>query len=417
MHRLLLAGVLSIDVVLGGCAVIDTYSSRAIAYNLEAEQTQNQALLLNIVRSYLHRPMQFTAIQSILGINGGTAGLNIDFPIGRNSSTGLTVGGATGSLTTSTNFTIPVLDTQEFYQGILTPIPPMLVDYYLHAAYPKDLTVNLIFEKIGVKVIDSRCRPSSHLSSCERTFHNNPEQPENIALFQALASYLLDLQLSTEPIRQGAAASTSGAEAKPQYPYRICFSPRTRVKNDLVDPAALCGATQSATMSKVGDETMLQPITFSKELAADMLAIVDRLGDHARYAESIRHFEGREVSITLQTRSTSGIFRYLGQLIRSEQDGFPISLFPPRPTRRTIPCWIEPAGEAGCKPIFTVNSIASGDAALTSISYAGAIYSVPASPDASLSPDVLSFLKELLAMMTSAKTLPASTIFTISPPR
>jgi hypothetical protein len=417
MHRLLITGALFIHVVLGGCAITDSYSPRAIAYNLEAEQAQNQALLLNIVRSYLHRPMQFTAIQSILGINGGTAGLNIDVPIGRNSSTGLTVGGATGSLTTSTNFTIPVLDTQEFYQGILTPIPPMLVDYYLHAAYPKDLMFNLIFEKIGVKVIDSRCRPSSHLLTCERTFRNNPQQPENIALFQVLASYLLDLQLSTEPIKPGTASLTSGSDAKLQSPYRICFSPRTRASNELVDPGALCGATQSATTNKVGDATMLQPIKFSRDLAANMLTVVDRLGDQARYAESIRHFEGREVSITLTTRSTAGIFRYLGQLIRADQDGVSITLFPPTLERRSIPCWIEPAGETGCKPIFTVKSIAMGEAALTAISYAGAIYSVPASPDASLAPDVLSFLKELLAMMTSAKTLPASSILSISPPR
>jgi len=69
--------------------------------------------------------------------------------------------------------------------------------------------------------------------------------------------------------------------------------------------------------------------------------------------------------------------------------------YPPKLERRSIPCWNEPAGETGCEPILTVKSIAIGKAALTSISYAGAIYSVPASPDASLSPDVLSFLEEL----------------------
>jgi hypothetical protein len=39
-----------------GCTVIDHYSGRAIEYNLEAEQAQEQALLLNIIRASQRRP-------------------------------------------------------------------------------------------------------------------------------------------------------------------------------------------------------------------------------------------------------------------------------------------------------------------------------------------------------------------------
>ena len=63
------ACMIAVSVVsgLGGCTIVDQFSSRAVNYNLEAEQAQEQALLLNIVRASLRRPMQFTSLQSITG--------------------------------------------------------------------------------------------------------------------------------------------------------------------------------------------------------------------------------------------------------------------------------------------------------------------------------------------------------------
>ena len=52
---------------LAGCAIVDKYSERAVEYNLQAEKTQQQNLLLNIVRASLRRPMQFTGLTSITG--------------------------------------------------------------------------------------------------------------------------------------------------------------------------------------------------------------------------------------------------------------------------------------------------------------------------------------------------------------
>src|SRR5437763_16596944 len=57
------------------CAVIDSYSGRAVDYNREAEQAQEEVLLLNIVRASLRRPMQFTGLQSITGAASVTGSL------------------------------------------------------------------------------------------------------------------------------------------------------------------------------------------------------------------------------------------------------------------------------------------------------------------------------------------------------
>src|SRR5262249_8970124 len=113
--------------VLFGCAVVDSYSGRAVDYNREAEQATEQALLLNVVRASLRRPMQFTSLQSITGsanvsgsVTGGGAGTRQTpyvslFPqtvIPSNTNTALSalsVGNASGtaSLSGSATFTVP----------------------------------------------------------------------------------------------------------------------------------------------------------------------------------------------------------------------------------------------------------------------------------------------------------------------
>src|SRR5580704_2005506 len=62
--------------VLAGCTVVDRFSGRAVEYNLQAEQAQEQALLLNIIRASMRRPMQFTSLQSITGTASASANIS-----------------------------------------------------------------------------------------------------------------------------------------------------------------------------------------------------------------------------------------------------------------------------------------------------------------------------------------------------
>src|ERR1700748_2482557 len=150
---------------LAACAVVDQYSGRAVMYNLQAEQAQEQALLLNVVRASLRRPMQFTGLQSITGTANAsgsvTAGgsssvqkplISLFGPSPPRSRTlvasiaGATVGG-TGTISGGPTFSVPVLDTQEFYQGFLTPISGQLLDLYIQYGYPRDGIFHVMIEK------------------------------------------------------------------------------------------------------------------------------------------------------------------------------------------------------------------------------------------------------------------------------
>jgi hypothetical protein len=228
---------------LTSCAVVDQYSGRAVAYNLEAEQAQEQSLLLNVVRATLRRPMQFSTVSSITGAASATGGVgytapvNIPFrPITNGSSIAafpaLNTWSMSAGMSGGPTFTVPVLDTQEFYEGIMKPIPGAMYDLYNQGEYPRDLLFNLFVQKI-VMTLDrpdcvnpgfedsvsesglvkskstnpklrtraptrSETRPNS-ASDCEFVFHNTVGDELELELFQALGDYLMFLGLSTEP--------------------------------------------------------------------------------------------------------------------------------------------------------------------------------------------------------------------------
>jgi uncharacterized membrane protein YgcG len=196
-------------VTLVGCAVVDQYSGRAVAYNVEAENAQEQAILLNIIRASLRRPMQFTTVSNIVGTAtasgnvGYTAPVNIPFRPAVFGSSGiapipslLNAWSFGGSMSGGPTFTVPVLDTQEFYQGILRPIPTQLWDLYLHQGYSQNLLFNLFVERIVIR--KQSCESFRHGVTCELPIENYATEDAEIDLFQIFANYLIWLGLSTE---------------------------------------------------------------------------------------------------------------------------------------------------------------------------------------------------------------------------
>jgi hypothetical protein len=207
MARWLAGAIAAMSLI--GCAVVDQYSGRAVAYNVEAEHAQGQALLLNIVRAYLRRPMQFTTVSNIVGTAtatgnvGYTAPVNIPFRPAVNGPTGIATfpsilnsWSISGSMSGGPTFTVPVLDTQEFYNGLLRSIPPQLWNFYEQQGYERGLLFNLFVDSLVMR--KSGCEKVDHNELCEIVIHNDIEDAEEIQLFQTAAEYLLSLGLTTE---------------------------------------------------------------------------------------------------------------------------------------------------------------------------------------------------------------------------
>jgi hypothetical protein len=191
--------------ILCNCALVDQYADRATTYNLEAEQAQEKTILLNIIRASLRRPLQFTTVTSILGSTSATGSGGYSAPVaapfrssgGAGSYPSLTTWTAGASLSGSETFTVPVLDTQEFYQGILKPIPSQYYDLLVQQRYPGDLLFNLFMQKVVMRKTGPTCA-GNHTEYCEHTFINYVSRDENIDEFQTFAHFLLRAGLTTE---------------------------------------------------------------------------------------------------------------------------------------------------------------------------------------------------------------------------
>jgi hypothetical protein len=272
-----------------GCAVVDQYSGRAVVYNIEAEHAQEQALLLNIVRAYLRRPMQFTTVSSITGSASASGSVQYTTPVHvpfRPITNGTSIAGfptlpswtLNGSMSGGPTFTVPVLDTQEFYQGLLTPVPAQIWDLYIQNSYPRDLLFNLLVQKMVIRRAGTAdCPPSNHERQCELVLQNYVGEDAEIELFQIFSDYLLAYGLTTEPDKkpdapfplkgaynvnlkmlgpaagssessgsQGSASSSSSSGGSGPKPYALCFAPRDPGMRGCVLPNSLCGVPQKS---------------------------------------------------------------------------------------------------------------------------------------------------------------------------
>jgi hypothetical protein len=213
-----------------GCAVVDDFSTRAVDYNLEAEQVQEQTMLLNVVRASLRRPMQFTSLQSITGTASVSGNGTLSFPFGPAGhrppkSLSPDVLGLSGTVSGGPSFIVPVLDTQEFYEGILNPISLQIFDYYLEQGFPPDVLFDLFVSKVVVTWVrdsaprgtgtgpDANCAKStsnannggvsltgdSEAPTCiDVTYLNTVANDADFDQFQAIVDLLFAEGLSTE---------------------------------------------------------------------------------------------------------------------------------------------------------------------------------------------------------------------------
>ena len=63
-----------------------------------------------------------------------------------------------GFSSVSPTYTVSVLNTKEFYQGILTPIPMKSLSYYINIGFPKYPLLTLVVSQIEFGPRDARRR-------------------------------------------------------------------------------------------------------------------------------------------------------------------------------------------------------------------------------------------------------------------
>jgi hypothetical protein len=434
---------------LTACAVVDQYAGRAVVYNLQAEQAQEQALLLNVVRASLRRPMQFTGLQSITGtasasgsITGGGSSTRqspyislFGLPPASSSSllSSVVAGniGGSASIGGGPTFSVPVLDTQEFYRGFLNPISGQALDLYFQYGYPRDVLFNIMIQKIIIKRLDGGCRVEVHTPECEMTIRNYAPEDVSLKLFQGIMGYLIRLGLSTEPIIEPASKQKGSTDAKVEADERsfgFCFAPRDASAYRHINRHVLCGhpaAGLQLKASEIGRKALISgvplPKAFIDKLYAD--TIEPRLSSDARADgfRSIRAFGGKNVSISFNTRSIEGILYYLGEVVRrqahpeSGQSSSPVQVRvgPPQNPFPIQSCPFEGNIDGyRCTDLFVLEEGVSDPKGI-SVDYEGEHYTISSDTGSSWTMPVFDIVKQLQALNTSAKQLPASNLISV----
>jgi len=147
---------------LAGCAAGDRFAGRVSTYNSEAEKAQDQAILLNVLRAAKRRPLSFTELQNVTssGTPSGSIGFNV--PLAQNGGATASAFNPTLALSGGPTLSAGFINTQEFYQGMLKPVPISTIDLFIQRGIPPGLLFNLLFSRIIVKRIhDTSLDPSA----------------------------------------------------------------------------------------------------------------------------------------------------------------------------------------------------------------------------------------------------------------
>jgi hypothetical protein len=146
--------------------------------------------------------------------------------------------------------------------------------------------------------------------------------------------------------------------------------------------------------------------------------------DRALGFRKIRAFGGKNVSISFNTRSIEGILYYLGEVVRRSHhpeagqspDPVEVRVGPPQnkfPQRRCpFPEGVTVIDGFRCTKLFVVDE-GGGDAHGISVEYAGARYSISSDTSGTWTMPVFDIVKQLQAVNTSAKQLPASNLISV----
>lgn len=418
---------------LASCAIVDKYSSRATNYNLEAEQVLDQGVLLNVVRASERRPMQFTTLATISGSASSQTGVSFSIPFG-DRVTGANVFSPSSNLTVGTQaFVVNVLDNVEFYRGLYAPIPWQIIDYYYHTRFPRLLLFNLFIDQIVVRRIDCDPNPGPN---CEITLRNYPGDRDDIETFQIFVQYLAALGMKTETLKPGRWVD-SGKEYDPGI-YRFCFAPDDsgylarytggpgRCGSNPVRPGAdpKKGSKQNTIV-----EGPLRGVALSPELIKKLQSIEGTGHDW-------RNFQGKALSLSFYLRSPGSMIYYVGELLRrqiktdrltgAEQRVIQVmtgtkllhKFYLASCVGDLIPSGLGPSVVPRDEPLKCENVFVadrdSGPGAFLSVEYDGHRYSIPRDEErAGRSMQVISVIRQLMALLVSAKTLPATNVISV----
>ena len=132
---------------LGGCSLSPLMNADVIDYFKVNDLAANRIILLNVLRAKDGAPLHFSELSLVRGQISANATAGITFPFGptmhatvqpRNLAT------VTSSVSSSPSFDVGSLDTQDFTKGVMAPIAPATVSFFLNEGIDDHLVLLLL---------------------------------------------------------------------------------------------------------------------------------------------------------------------------------------------------------------------------------------------------------------------------------
>jgi hypothetical protein len=432
--------------VVSACAYAPTERivNNANDYNLAVERTNNQMLLLNILRASQRRPMYFTAVSTLRGsITTEFRSGDITIPFGPGPDPAGKRYQAAPGVTFQTNpqFDVGVLDSERFYRGLLSAVSPDLARYYIDQGWPPELLIHLLIRRIDI---------GGH------SFVNLPEEPAEVIRFQNVARFLFscaadgghiqcDFKSSTfrdvgPPVEESAISSIQDVVAIDQAGFSLREVPSpVPCENALDKSAPRKGNITSANCKRyfqlsTRDEDSLR-LDSDQAGAVEGITLQDcdengRLTLHILTTPSKRLDGGRRCAIHL--RSPEAMLYYLGEIARIQVDAETRQLWMHKRSKLTATDWPddEPnvyihARDTCSVPLFRLQRGSRTDSAIE-VLYEDQRYIVPKDRaygaagrcGKSRSMHALSLVHQVLSLQKSREDLPTTqTVNVIGPTR
>ena len=156
--------ILTALLTLGGCSEIDAIDSRAQTMNESVASYYSEAILLNVIRASRSEPLSFVSLSGLTGHNTITG--NVGLPaitIGPHTppvaptpvpARNYVFGPNTVSKSVGNDFNANVVDDSATYAGLLAPINPATIGFFINQGYSRELLFFLFVDRFRLLNLD-----------------------------------------------------------------------------------------------------------------------------------------------------------------------------------------------------------------------------------------------------------------------
>lgn len=429
--------------LLSSCTVADQYGSRAIDYNKEASKSRSSTIVLNVLRAAYRQPLQFTDLSTVTGTASasGTLGAAIPQQIAGPILTAPSFLNLSPSATLSggPQFGIANQNTQEFYQGIQSPLEPQIFASYLASGVPLKILIPLFVSEIEIEDPKQNRRV---------TIRNNANSEGGYRNFNNAVNNLIDSGLDIEPIvrtdllndaitpqaagsAQVVASQINAASAAGSTVLPVKTSKSGPGRFELVKSKGdwrFCFNLNEVRPFDYGDVTFspLRPTRLPKTLqinyaygvpTVSVLVTPEFQCGSQNYSSNQNSVKSRvSANLKFTYRSLEGLLLYLGDLVRTDLG---LGGLPPAPLD-------DPRG--GRLVDFKIGDRSAGPSVLfrlrpdylgsgISADFGGVMYTAAIDPTGlDASGQVIQIITDLIALKSSAKSLPTpNTVVAVVP--